>query len=110
MVLAPLMAALLASITVPAGLPGPREVIDTPAVRLDLAQVRARIAAGSGDSLPDLSHADLSGLDLHGIDFRRANLTGARLAMIAHAGHLTNLEQPQEFNRIVEQFIAQVRR
>jgi len=40
----------------------------------------------------------------------QAMITGARLAMIAHAGHLTNLEQPQEFNRIVEQFIAQVRR
>ena len=28
------------------------------------------------------------------------------LVMIPNAGHLTNLEQPEEFNRIVEAFIA----
>ena len=32
-------------------------------------------------------------------------IAGSRLAMIPRAGHLTNLEQPCEFNSIVEQFI-----
>ena len=35
-----------------------------------------------------------------------AMIPGSRLEMIADAGHLTNLEQPAEFNRIVEAFIA----
>ena len=32
-------------------------------------------------------------------------IPGSRLEMIADAGHLTNLEQPAEFNRLVEAFI-----
>jgi len=35
-----------------------------------------------------------------------ALITGSRLAMIAGAGHLTNLERPGEFNRLVGDFIA----
>jgi 3-oxoadipate enol-lactonase len=35
-------------------------------------------------------------------------IPGARLAMIARAGHLTNLEQPDEFNRLVDQFLTGV--
>lgn len=38
-----------------------------------------------------------------------AIISGSRLAMIANAGHLTNLEQPAEFNRLVEEFIAALR-
>jgi 3-oxoadipate enol-lactonase len=34
-----------------------------------------------------------------------AMIAGSRLEMIASAGHLTNLEQPHEFNRIVDHFI-----
>ena len=34
-----------------------------------------------------------------------AMIAGSRLAMIPNAGHLTNLEQPAEFNRVVEDFI-----
>jgi pimeloyl-ACP methyl ester carboxylesterase len=30
--------------------------------------------------------------------------------MIARAGHLTNLEQPEEFNRLVDEFLADVAR
>jgi 3-oxoadipate enol-lactonase len=37
-------------------------------------------------------------------------IPGARLAMIARAGHLTNLEQPEEFNRLVDEFLADVAR
>jgi 3-oxoadipate enol-lactonase len=33
-------------------------------------------------------------------------IPGARYAEIANAGHLTNLEQPDEFNRLVEEFIG----
>src|SRR5687767_12631275 len=52
---------------------------DSPAVRLSLAQVKARLAAGTEETPPDLSRTDLSRLDLSGVDFRRANLTGSRL-------------------------------
>ena len=45
---------------------------------------------------PDLSRA------LHGM------IAGSRLEMINGAGHLTNVERPAEFNRLVDDFIAQV--
>jgi uncharacterized protein YjbI with pentapeptide repeats len=51
----------------------------TPQARMDLAQLKSRLAAATGDTPPDLSKVDLSGLDLSGVDFKRANLTGARL-------------------------------
>ncbi len=35
-------------------------------------------------------------------------IPGARYEEIGRAGHLTNLEQPDQFNRIVEDFLAQV--
>lgn len=35
-----------------------------------------------------------------------AMVPGARLEMIANAGHLTNLERPPEFNRLVGEFIG----
>ena len=37
-----------------------------------------------------------------------ALISGARLEVIAGAGHISNLEQPAEFNRLVEQFLAEV--
>jgi uncharacterized protein YjbI with pentapeptide repeats len=51
----------------------------TPQARMDLAQLKSKLAAATGDTPPDLSKVDLSGLDLSGVDFKRANLTGARL-------------------------------
>ncbi|MFL5403033.1 MAG: pentapeptide repeat-containing protein [Gemmatimonadales bacterium] len=54
--------------------------VDTPAVRLTLAQLRSKLDAATEDKPPDLSKADLSGLNLSGVDFKRANLAGARLA------------------------------
>jgi hypothetical protein len=41
---------------------------DTPAVRLDAAQVAQRLAAAK-TTPPDLARTDLSGLDLTGVDF-----------------------------------------
>jgi 3-oxoadipate enol-lactonase len=45
---------------------------------------------------PALSH------ELH------AMIAGSRLAMIPRAGHLTNLEQPEEFNSVVEDFLKRL--
>ena len=59
---------------------------DSPAVRLTLAQVKARLAAGTEQTPPDLSRVDVSGLDLSGIDFKRANLAGARLVGVKLPG------------------------
>jgi uncharacterized protein YjbI with pentapeptide repeats len=47
--------------------------------RMGLGALKAKLAAATEDSPPDLTNADLSGLDLSGVDFKRANLTGARL-------------------------------
>jgi uncharacterized protein YjbI with pentapeptide repeats len=57
-----------------------------PRARMDLAQLKSKLSAATGDNPPDLSHADLSGLDLNGVDFKRANLTGARLIGTKLAG------------------------
>ncbi|MEO5972705.1 MAG: alpha/beta fold hydrolase [Sphingomicrobium sp.] len=37
-----------------------------------------------------------------------AAIPGARLEVIANAGHITNLEQPAEFNRLVDAFLAEL--
>jgi 3-oxoadipate enol-lactonase len=34
-----------------------------------------------------------------------ALISGARMEVIADAGHLTNLEKPDEFNALVEEFV-----
>lgn len=39
-----------------------------------------------------------------------AMIAGSRLEWIANAGHLTNLEQPEAFNQLVEDFITEVER
>jgi len=35
-------------------------------------------------------------------------IPGSRLAMIPNAGHLTNLEQPEAFNALVDALLAEV--
>lgn len=59
-------------------------------------QVPTLVICGADDKVtpPELSHELV---DL---------IPGARYAEIAGSGHLTNLEQPAEFNRIVEEFIG----
>ena len=54
--------------------------------RMDLAQLRSKLAQATGDNPVDLSKVDLSGLDLRGVDFKRANLGGARLVGTKLAG------------------------
>ena len=61
-------------------------------------QVPTLIICGDEDrpTPPDLSR------ELH------AMIAGSRLAMIPNAGHLTNLEQPDAFNRLVGEFVRSV--
>src|SRR6476661_5923125 len=63
-----------------AGLLSVPQPADSPATRLGLAEVKARLAAATQSAPPDFSRSDLSGLDLTGMDFKRANLSGASLA------------------------------
>jgi len=42
---------------------------DSPATRLTVADVKARLAAATQSAPPDFSKGDLSGLDLTGLDF-----------------------------------------
>jgi len=58
------------------------------------------VIVGEDDQItpPDLSR------ELHNA------IPGSRLELIANASHLANLDQPQEFNRLVEDFIAAVDR
>jgi uncharacterized protein YjbI with pentapeptide repeats len=60
--------------------------VDSQTARMNPAQLKVKLAAGTDDAPPDLRNADLSGLDLHGIDFKRANLAGARLTDAKLAG------------------------
>jgi uncharacterized protein YjbI with pentapeptide repeats len=57
-----------------------------PMARMDLAQLKSKLAGATGDNPLDLSKVDLSGLDLSGVDFKRAKLTGARLVGTKLAG------------------------
>lgn len=66
--------------------------------RVDSIRMPTLIVCGDEDrpTPPDLSR------DLH------AMIPGSRLKIIGRAGHLTNLEQPKDFNRIVDAFIESV--
>ena len=64
----------------PVGLTISPQPADSPAARLSVAEVKARLAAATQSAPPDFSKSDLSGLDLTGLDFKRANLAGASLA------------------------------
>src|SRR5437773_4707725 len=69
----------VALVSFPPGVAAPREAADSPAVRLTLEQVKAKLSGAAQGRAPELANADLSGLDLTGIDFKRASLTGSRL-------------------------------
>jgi 3-oxoadipate enol-lactonase len=66
--------------------------------RAGAIRVPTLVLCGTDDKItpPDLSD-ELAGL-----------VPGSRIEMIQNAGHLTNLEQPEEFNRIVGAFIRAV--
>jgi pimeloyl-ACP methyl ester carboxylesterase len=53
------------------------------------------VMVGSEDKLTSVSEADAL----------RASIRGARLRIIEHAGHLSNLEQPIQFNSALAEFI-----
>ena len=99
-----------------------------PQVRREVVETMSRIAPAAycigakgvwlADQRDRVSHIDVPTLVLCGDedkptppDLSRelcAMIPGAELAMIAGAGHLTNLEQPSAFNRILDRFIADV--
>ena len=61
------------------------------------------------------SHADypmlatVANQEMHVLSAELAALIpGSRIALIPEAGHLTNLERPAEFNRALDDFLAEV--
>jgi pimeloyl-ACP methyl ester carboxylesterase len=64
--------------------------------RLDAVAAPTLIVTGSVDRNDSLTAADRL----------RANIPGARHEIIAHVGHLLNLERPLRFNQIVLDFLA----
>lgn len=74
---------------------------------------RASAAADLREVLPEVS---VPTLVIHGREDRRsplevsealhAGIPGSRLAVVEGAGHMTNLEAPDEFNRLVRDFLA----
>jgi pimeloyl-ACP methyl ester carboxylesterase len=68
------------------------------------------------DSLPLLPHITCPALVIVGDEDHTTppadaqliaqGIPGARLAVIAGAGHLSNLEQPEQFNTLVSDFVA----
>jgi pimeloyl-ACP methyl ester carboxylesterase len=78
---------------------------------------KASAAADLRDVLPQVA---VPTLVIHGREDRRsplsvsealdAGIPNSRLAVIAEAGHLTNLEAPDEFNRVLRDFLHQASR
>ena len=66
--------------------------------RISAIEIPTLIICGEADqpTPPELSH------ELH------RSIAHSRLEMIADAGHLTNIEQPEVFNRILENFLASI--
>jgi 3-oxoadipate enol-lactonase len=79
--------------------PGPVAWLDPPAaVRLPDIGAPTLVVVGSEDVADFLAIADRLA----------AEIPGARQAVVAGAGHLPGLEQPNEFNRVVLEFLATV--
>ncbi|MEX0732102.1 MAG: alpha/beta fold hydrolase [Aquisalimonadaceae bacterium] len=79
-------------------------------------QIRAALThAHNSPRLPDIQ---VPTLVIHGrddriwpsanADYLAANIAGARLEIIEGAGHMLPIERPQEFNRLVLKFLAEV--
>jgi 3-oxoadipate enol-lactonase len=68
-------------------------------VELQAVRVPVLVICGTQDTVtpPALSHAMAGGIH------------GARLHMIKGAGHLSNIEKPEEFNRVLLQFLEAVK-
>jgi 3-oxoadipate enol-lactonase len=81
-----------------------------PGIIAALSAMRDRL-----DATPLLDHLDVPTLIVHGKDDQlippseaeamAAAIKGSQLHLIANAGHLPNIEQPQEFNRILSNFL-----
>ncbi len=74
------------------------------AARQDSADLLAQISCptliivGAEDTLSPVAEAE----------FTRNGIAGAKLAVIEQAGHLANLEQPQEFNKALMEFLSSI--
>jgi 3-oxoadipate enol-lactonase len=65
---------------------------------LDRISVPTLVVVGEDDTLTPVAAAE-----------QIANaIKGARLIVVPHAGHLVNIEQPHEFNRILREFLDEV--
>ncbi|MFC1726561.1 alpha/beta fold hydrolase [candidate division KSB1 bacterium] len=75
-------------------------VLDPPAIgRLD--EIRCPVLALAGDKdMPDI-------LEL--VNLYKDSIPGARKVIIPGAAHLSNMEKPEEFNRIVMEFLESIR-
>jgi 2-hydroxy-6-oxonona-2,4-dienedioate hydrolase len=74
--------------------------IEPPAIgRLSTIKIPTLVVAGSRDVPPILAIAD----------HLEREIPGAHKAMMAGCGHVPNLERPEEFDRIVRQFLESVR-
>ncbi|MBK7969294.1 MAG: alpha/beta hydrolase [Bacteroidetes bacterium] len=63
--------------------------------KLDQINVPALIICGSDDTLTPVSKAQ----------YLHENIKGSQLSIIPKAGHISNMEQPDEFNKIVYDFL-----
>jgi 3-oxoadipate enol-lactonase len=67
--------------------------------------VRARLPEIAAPTLVVLGEADRT-FPLEWMTDLASGIRGARLARLAGAGHISNMERPQEFNRAVLEFLG----
>ncbi len=76
----------------------PRERLDPPAVgRLGDIHVPTLVIVGDGD-VPDV---------IETADMPETGIAGARKVVFPGVAHMVNMERPEEFNRIVLDFLSQ---
>ena len=77
--------------------PGPNRRLDPPAAgRLDEVQVPTLVIVGDADVPDILEHADVLA----------SGIPGARKVVLPDVAHMVNLERPEEFLALVEEFLA----